>query len=64
MNSSDDDTAQRSEKSMYAEKVIDTDRRDPLTGSLMESEKMKLVQLLERWEEPDRNSANLVSSNC
>jgi hypothetical protein len=37
-----------------SENVIDTSRRDPLTGSLHSSEKTKLLQLLEEWEEPDR----------
>jgi hypothetical protein len=37
--------------------VIDTSKRHPLTGSLMASERMKLMQLLERWEEPERDSA-------
>ena len=43
------------------EKVIDTARRDPITGSLLQSEKAKLMQLVDRWEEPDRQSAKLVS---
>lgn len=34
--------------------VIDMNNRDPLTGSLNRSEKLKIMQLLERWEEPDR----------
>ena len=33
--------------------VIDTTKRDPLTGSLHHSEKMKLMQLLGQWEEPE-----------
>ena len=37
--------------------VIDTTNRDPLTGSLHFSEKMKLMQLLDRWEEPERKTA-------
>ena len=36
------------------DQVIDTNRRHPLTGSLEFSEKMKLMSLLEQWEEPDR----------
>jgi hypothetical protein len=35
------------------EKVIRTDRRDPLTGKLDSTEKAKLMDLLGRWEEPD-----------
>jgi hypothetical protein len=50
-----DDATTRSKRSLNtAEKVIDTSRRDPLTGSLHSSEKLKLRQLLEQWEEPDR----------
>jgi hypothetical protein len=40
--------------------LIDPSNRNPLTGSLMPSEKMKLVQLLERWEEPERESVARV----
>jgi hypothetical protein len=48
-----------------AENVIDTSRRDPLTGSLHSSEKMKLMQLLEEWEEPDRRvDRNRVRPPC
>jgi hypothetical protein len=48
--------------SVYSEKkqenvVIDTSRRHPLTGSLVASERMKLMQLLERWEAPEREAA-------
>jgi hypothetical protein len=42
--------------------VIDTSRRDPLTGSLHYSEKLKLMQLLEQWEEPEIRDGNSVSS--
>jgi len=37
-------------------RLIDPNRRDPLTGSLHFSEKLKLMQLLEQWEEPERQS--------
>ena len=37
-----------------SEKVIDMDARDPLTGSLHSSERIKLMQLLGQWEEPER----------
>jgi hypothetical protein len=48
-----------------AENVIDTSRRDPLTGSLHSSEKLKLMQLLEEWEEPDRRfDRNRVRPPC
>jgi len=58
----DDHSASFSWKTMGTEKVIDTAKRDPLTGSLMKSEKDKLMQLVDQWEEPDRQSANLVSA--
>jgi hypothetical protein len=41
--------------------LIDASRRDKLTGSLAHSERMKLMQLLERWEEPERGSSSKVS---
>jgi hypothetical protein len=48
-----------------AENVIDISRRDPLTGSLHSSEKLKLMQLLEDWEEPDRRfDHNRVRPPC
>ena len=48
-------TGRKSKHSLATlEKVIDTSARDPLTGSLHRSEKMKLLQLLDEWEEPDR----------
>lgn len=40
---------------------VDYSRRNPLTGSLLPSEKMKLSQILERWEEPEREAAGNVS---
>jgi hypothetical protein len=56
----------RSKRSLNtAEKVIDTSKRDPLTGSLLTSEKLKLFQLLEQWEEPDRRfDRDHVRSMC
>jgi hypothetical protein len=36
--------------------LVDYSKRNPLTGSLLPSEKMKLVQLLDGWEEPERES--------
>jgi hypothetical protein len=61
-----DDATTRSKRSLNtAENVIDTSRRDPLTGSLHSSEKLKLMQLLEEWEEPDRRfDRNRVRSPC
>lgn len=46
------------------EKVIDTAKRDPITGSLLPSEKAKLMQLVDQWEEPDRYSVKLVRLQC
>jgi len=37
-----------------SERVINTHARDPLTGSLHASERIKLMQLLGQWEEPER----------
>lgn len=34
--------------------LFDATNRNPITGSLDPSEKMKLMLLLERWEEPER----------
>lgn len=48
-------------RTVTTEKLFDTSKRDPLTGSLLPSEKAKLMALIERWEEPDRHSAKLVS---
>jgi hypothetical protein len=51
----DDASTNQSARSLGTnEKVIDTSKRDPLTGSLNYSEKVKLMQLLDQWEEPDR----------
>jgi hypothetical protein len=56
----DDSTAGTSRREgsieVGGENVIDMSNRDPLTGSLHPSEKLKIMQLLERWEEPDRYS--------
>ena len=34
------------------EKVIDTERRDKLTGNLTSSQRIKMMQLLDDWKEP------------
>jgi hypothetical protein len=48
-----------------AESVFDFSRRDPLTGGLHASEKLKLMQLLEEWEEPNiAFDQNRVRSPC
>lgn len=41
-------------------KLIDTYNRDPLTGSLRFSEKIKMMELLDRWEEPERSDRHKV----
>jgi hypothetical protein len=47
------------------EKEIDTSKRCPLTGKLHASEKLKLMQLLDQWEEPDRSfDPNQVRPSC
>ena len=38
------------------ERLIDPTRRDALTGSLAFSDKLKLMQLLEQWEEPEQHT--------
>jgi hypothetical protein len=46
-------------------KEIDTSKRCPLTGKLHASEKLKLMQLLDQWEEPDRSfDPNQVRPSC
>jgi hypothetical protein len=42
-------------------KIIDPNKTDPLTGSLLETEKIKLYSLVDIWEEPDRNLTGSVS---
>ena len=51
-------------KTIGNDKVVDFDNRDPLTGSLKNSEKRKIAMLLDRWEEPDRQSHGSVSHKC
>ena len=61
----DDATTPSRPRLNTAEKVINASRRDPLTGSLHSSEKLKLMQLLEEWEEPDRQfDRNRVRPPC
>lgn len=61
----DDATTPSKRDFKVADNVIDTSRRDPSTGSLHSSEKLKLMQLLEEWEEPDRRlDRNHVRSPC
>lgn len=54
LNLFDDDTEVESVGTEEANNVIDMNKRDALTGSLHYSEKLKLMQLLEQWEEPTR----------
>lgn len=60
----EDDTAGNESTHTHGtnEKVIDTTKRDPLTGSLHYTEKAKLMQLLDQWEEPEsRDDRSKVS---
>ena len=57
--SEDDDDTAADDRS---ERVIQMDNRDPLTGSLHISEKMKLMQILGRWEDPESSYQKHVSS--
>ena len=43
----------RDRQSTRKENVIDGGRRDKLTGSLSPSQKIKIMQLLDSWEEPE-----------
>jgi hypothetical protein len=43
------------------EPVIYTDRRLPVTKSLTSSQKMRMLQLLDDWEEPETERAKPVS---
>ena len=47
-----------------ADMVIDTNNRDPLTGSLHFAEKLKLMTLLEQWEEPQAQHHANVSRDA
>lgn len=60
------DSANKSDSFLSGTPVhVDTSKRDPLTGSLHSSEKLKLMQLLDQWEEPDRSfDPNHVRSPC
>lgn len=39
--------------------VIDPDEKDKITGSLSQSQKMKIIDLLGDWEEPERTSKRM-----
>jgi hypothetical protein len=60
----DHSAAESSLRSAGTEKIIDTTKRDPLTGSLLQSEKNKLMQLLDNWEEPDVQAARNVCDHA
>lgn len=45
------------------DKVFDSGRRDALTGSLSSSQKVKVIQLLENWDEPELADKKPVSIN-
>ena len=60
MSEDDDDNITAADD--RSERVIQMDNRDPLTGSLHISEKMKLMQILGRWEDPDVGYQKHVSS--
>lgn len=51
--SEDDDDNQTSATEEKSERVFQMDNRDPITGSLRESERTKLMQILGRWEDPE-----------
>jgi hypothetical protein len=44
-------------------KVFDSGRRDALTGSLSSSQKVKVIQLLENWDEPELADKKPVSAH-
>lgn len=44
-----------------ADNVIDPCNRDPYTGTLKDSERIKILQLLDEWEEPERRLESPVS---
>lgn len=57
-NDDDNSGSYSTAKTAGTKKLIDTGRRDPLTGSLLPEEKAKIMQLIDRWEEPERNSSS------
>jgi hypothetical protein len=39
--------------------VIDPDEKDRITGTISQSQKMKIIELLGEWEEPERTSKTM-----
>jgi hypothetical protein len=39
--------------------VIDPDEKDRMTGTISQSQKMKIIELLGDWEEPERTSKTM-----
>lgn len=61
----DDNSSTSSIKSEISTKASSsTKNRDLFKDALDETQKMKLFQLLEDWEEPERQSVDNVSPNC
>jgi hypothetical protein len=58
----DDDNSASSANSEGSTKVSTcTKQRDQLIGALDETQKMKLLQLVDDWEEPERQTVDVVS---
>jgi hypothetical protein len=60
LNLTNDDTDDAASAVTDTENVIDLTKRHPLTGSLNFSERLKLMSLLEQWEEPVRRQEGKV----
>lgn len=69
VNTNEDDDSwaseKRAESALESENIIDLNSREPVTGSLKTSEKIKLMKLLGAWEEPntsyDHSTVSLLS---
>jgi hypothetical protein len=66
---SDEDTSVGSQVrdhsfTLSQEKVIDEGRRDKLTGSLSPSQRIKMMQLLDFWDEPETVRTRHVSQQA
>jgi hypothetical protein len=46
-------TSQATSRAPVEDYLINTDDRDPLTGSLSSLQRSKIIQILGRWEEPE-----------
>lgn len=60
--STNDDASSKKSLDTANKTVIDTDARDPLTGNLRDSERIKIMQLLDQWEEPERQERRVAVS--